>query len=313
MLARVSDPKTPSEGGAPLATETRRPPSTQRTPAAPPVERIGLARRPVFGDLYHYLLVTSWARFFALIAGTYLAANAVFALLYRAVPGSLESAAPGSFADCFFFSIQTMATIGYGKMVPATLYANVLVTFESLLGILGVALVTGLTFAKFARPTARVLFSRVCVVAQRDGVRSLLFRMANERDTQIVDANLHVVLSIEDVTPEGEKIRRFHSLELARDRAATFALSWTGIHPITAKSALFGLTKADLVGRNANLIVSLTGIDETFATTVHARASYGADAVLFDAVFEDIIVWKPDGTRAVDYTKFHATRPAPSA
>ena len=142
-----------------------------------------MPRHPA-GDLYHFLLTTSWWRYFGLIALAYLVMNGLFAIGYHVVPGSLESAREGSFADAFFFSIQTMATIGYGKMAPATTYANVLVTLESLMGILGVALITGMTFAEIARPTARVLFSHYAVLAKRDGVRSLMFRMANEGQTK---------------------------------------------------------------------------------------------------------------------------------
>lgn len=270
------------------------------------VRRIGLKTRPS-SDAYHFLLVSSWPRFFGLIAAAYLTTNSIFACLYLARPGCLENAREGAFLDAFFFSIQTMATIGYGKMSPVTTYANVLVTFESLLGILAVALVTGLTFAKFARPTARVLFSNVLVVSKRDGVRSLMFRMANERQNQIVDANLHVVLTINDKTEEGEAVRRFHTLSLTRSRAATFALTWTCIHPITPDSPLFGLKMEDLVTRGAGFLVSLTGIDETFVQTVHASHDWSASDVRFDHRFTDILVQLPDGGRAVDYTKFHDT------
>lgn len=280
-------------------------PSLKRkaTAGRPRIERRGL-RTGRFNDVYHFLLTTSWFGFFGLIGATYLGANLVFAALYFVVPGSLESARSGSFFDCFFFSIQTMATIGYGKMTPAGLYANVLVTFESMVGILGVALVTGLTFSKFARPTARVLFSKVCVVSKRDGVRSLMFRMANERATQIVDVNLHFVLTIDDTTEEGESIRRFHTLALTRSRAATFALSWTAIHPVTPDSPLFNMTADELARRRAGLMVSLTGIDETFAQTVHARFDWPAASIAFKKRFADILTESEAG-RVIDYAKFH--------
>ncbi|HVY49358.1 MAG TPA: ion channel [Minicystis sp.] len=273
------------------------------------IDRIGLRQR-VFGDLYHFLLTTSWPRFFGLIAVAYAAANALFALVYVAIPGSLESATPGSFPDAFFFSVQTMATIGYGKMTPATTFANVLVTCESLIGIFGVALVTGLTFAKFARPRARVTFSKNAVVSKRDGVRSLMLRMRNERASQIVDVNLFMVVGINDVTAEGELVRRVLTLELQRARVATFALSWTAIHKIDASSPLHGLTAEDLVRRRAEIILILTGIDETFAQMVHARVNYPADAILFGRRFADIVMDVGGRRRVIDYTKFHDTVPA---
>ncbi|HEY4119605.1 MAG TPA: ion channel [Byssovorax sp.] len=273
------------------------------------VERIGL-KGSRWGDLYHFLLLTPWWRFFGLIALAYLAANALFAGLYVVVPGSLESARPGSFLDAFFFSVQTMATIGYGKMLPATVYANALVTIESLLGIFGVALVTGLTFAKFARPTARVLFSKVAVVSTRDGVRSLMIRMANERASQIVDVNLFMVLALNDVTPEGESLRRFHTLTLSRSRAATFALTFTAVHAIDAASPLATLAEADLHGRRAEIIAIVTGIDETFAQTVHARMNYTSTQILFDRRFVDVVKQLDATRRVLDYGRFHDTSPA---
>ena len=164
--------------------------------------------RRFFDDLYHHLLSASWLRLLAIIAGLYLAANALFALAYLAEPGSVEHARPGSFVDAFFFSVQTMATIGYGKLVPRTGFANALVTVEALVGLFGVAMVTGLMFAKFSRPTARVLFSRQAVVAPHNGVPCFMFRMANARGNNIVHAQLQLVLAREETTLEGDRMRR---------------------------------------------------------------------------------------------------------
>jgi inward rectifier potassium channel len=272
------------------------------------IERIGL-RRALFGDLYHYFMVSAWWQFFGMIAIAYATTNALFALAYFAAPGAIENARPG-FLDMFFFSVQTMATIGYGKMVPITTYANALVTLESLLGIFGVALVTGLTFAKFARPTARVSFSKVAVVSRRDGVTSLMVRMANERQSYIVDVNLFLVLALNDKTPEGENVRRFHTLELQRSRAATFALSWTAIHPVDEKSAFAAMTPETLAKRRAELILVITGIDETFAQQVHAVASFSADQILFGRRFSDIVTQLEDGRRVLDHGRLDETLPA---
>src|SRR5881296_521694 len=199
-------------------------------------------RRGLFDDLYHHLLSAPWPRLLATIAGLYLAANALFALAYLAAPGSVENARPGSFVDAFFFSVQTMATIGYGKLVPHTGFANVLVTTEALVGLFGVAMVTGLMFAKFSRPTARVLFSRQAVVAPHDGVPSFMFRMANARGNNIVRAEVRVVLAREETTLEGSRMRRFHDLVLLRPRSTLFSFSWTAIHPITEASPFHGAT-----------------------------------------------------------------------
>jgi hypothetical protein len=179
------------------------------------------------GDLYHILLTASWPRLVLIVAACYVAGNSLFALGYLLDPGGIDHARAGSFGDAFFFSIQTMATIGYGHMVPHSLFANVLVMIEALVGVLGFALMTGLIFAKFSRPSARVLFSRVAVITQWDGIPSLLFRMANARGNQIVEAQVHLVLARDEITPEGEPFRRLHDLELTRRQHALFTMTWT--------------------------------------------------------------------------------------
>jgi inward rectifier potassium channel len=261
--------------------------------------------RTYFSDLYQFLLTTPWPRLLTTLGLVYLAINVLFALAYLLDPASIENARPGSFADAFFFSVQTMATIGYGKMVPRTLYANLLVTLEVLVGLFGIAMVTGLMFAKFSRPTARVLFSRMAIIAPRDAVTSLMFRMANSRGNNIVEAHVHVVLARNEVTVEGESLRRFYDLELVRGQSALFALSWTAIHPITARSPLQGATPASLAASGAEIIVSLLGFDETFSQTVHARHRYGPADIAWGARFVDILSRLPDGRQRIDYARFH--------
>jgi len=262
-------------------------------------------RRRLFDDLYHHLLSAPWPRLVATVAGFYLVANALFALAYLAQPEDIENARPGSFIDAFFFSVQTMATIGYGKLVPHTGFANVLVTAEVLVGLFGVAMVTGLMFAKFSRPTARVLFSRRAVVAPQDGVPCLMFRMANARGNNIVHAEVRVVLVREETTREGDRMRRFHELDLVRPRSLLFALSWTAIHPITEASPLRGATPATLAAAEAEIVVSLTGYDENLAQTIHARHRYQPDDVVWGARFADVLIREPGGARRIDYARFH--------
>lgn len=270
--------------------------------------KIGL-RHTLFGDLYASWLTSSWRRVFALVVALYLVVNAVFALLYFRL-GGIEGARPGSFADAFFFSVQTIATIGYGRMSPVTVPAHLLVTLESFCGLTGVALVTGLMFAKFARPTARVLWSDVCVVAMQDGVQSLMLRVANARGNQVVEAQLRVGLMRSETTAEGELVRRMHDLRLVRSSSAVFALSWLAVHPIDEKSVLFGQTPELLQAAGAELYVSLTGLDETFNQTIHARHSYSMAEIRWGRRFVDIVGPLDDGRVAIDYTKFHDTRPA---
>jgi inward rectifier potassium channel len=272
------------------------------------VVRLGLSQRR-FSDLYHRMLNLTWPRLIGVITVLYVGVNMGFALLYWLPPDALDNAS-GSYVDAFFFSVQTMATIGYGKMTPHSTLANILVTIEALLGLLSLAMVTGLLFAKFSKPTARVLWSNVATVSTRDGVQSLMLRMANERGNQIVEAQLRLVLARNEVTKEGERVRRFYDLPLVRDRNAIFALTWTAVHAITPASPLWGETSETMRAVQTEFICSLMGIDDTFSQTVHARHSYIADELKWNARFVDILSIGDDGRRVVDYTKFHDVQPA---
>lgn len=257
-------------------------------------------------DVYHRVLTTSWPVFFLLIVGAFITANAIFATLYLLQPGSIAGARPGSFPDAFFFSVQTMGTIGYGVFAPATAYAQVIVTFEAVTGLIGVALATGVTFAKFARPTARIVFSARAVIGQRNGKPCLMFRMANARMNTIVEASLKVLVLLDVVTSEGERMRVPTPLKLVRDENPFFRLSWTAIHEIDEKSPFHGEGALErLRERNSIIMLVLSGLDETIAQTVHARQAYTPDEVVAGARFADIISVEADGTRVIDYTKFH--------
>jgi inward rectifier potassium channel len=267
---------------------------------------VRLGQRPsLVRDLYHSLITRSWPVLFLLVAAMFLTINSLFALAYLARDGAIANARPGSFADAFFFSVHTFATIGYGTMSPAGLYGNLVVTVEALFGLLGFALATGLVFAKFAQPTAHVLFSRRAVIALRDGRPALMFRMANERANEIVEAHLRVVLVRDERSAEGETIRRLIDLPLLRDQTPLFSLTWTAVHPIDAASPLRSETAATLAACEGEIIVVLTGIDATFSQTVHARHSYGYDEIVWNGRFTDVLSTLPDGRRAIDYSRFH--------
>jgi inward rectifier potassium channel len=265
------------------------------------VERRNIRRAPL-ADLYHNLMARSWGRLLGLIASVYLVANVIFATLYD-LGGDCVSGVHG-FKDLFFFSVQTLSTIGYGTMAPKTTYAHVLVTFQAFGGTLFVALVTGLIFAKFSRPTARVMWSKKVVLVERDGKRQLQLRMANERANQIVEARLRMAIARSEVAPDGERMRRFHDLVLQRDRNIIFVLTWTAIHIIDEKSPLFGLDIEQMKAQGVQLIGSLIGLDETFSQQVHARHSYSPEDFVFDMRFADIIGTEPDGSRYIDYSRF---------
>jgi len=262
-----------------------------------------------WSDLYHLLLTISWPRLLASLFLLYLTVNTAFALLYMIDPSGLENARSRSFLDHFFFSVQTMATIGYGKMVPRSTYANALVTIEALVGMLSMAMATGLMFAKFSRPTARVLFTRKLVMTTRDGVQALVLRMANQRANQIVEARLRLVLLRDDVTPEGERVRRIADLRLHRAQSAVFALSWTAYHPVGPDSPLHGMTEEQLRTSGIEILASLIGTDETFSQTVHARHTWFADEVVWGGRFADIMERQPDGRVILDYQHFHTVLP----
>jgi len=256
-----------------------------------------------FEDLYHFLVTSSWPALIGLIAAGFAVANLVFALGYY-LDGGIENARPGSFTDAFFFSVQTMATIGYGKMVPISMFTNILVSIEALSGLVALALMTGLVFAKFSRPTARVRFSRYVVIGPRDGVISLMIRMANQRADRIVEANIHAVFARQEITAEGESIRRFYDLGMTRNVSSLFVLSWTAVHRIVPGSPLFGETRESLADSQPQVIVSITGLDEVFSQTIHARYAYGLDEIIWGARFADVLVTHPDGSQSVDYTHF---------
>jgi len=276
------------------------------TRSAEGVRRVG-ARSITRRDVYHLLLTMPWRWFFGVQAFAYLIFNVVFALFYLAVPGSVANATPGSFTDAFFFSVQTMATIGYGVMAPATLYGNVMVTIEALLGFASFAVAAGLIFGRFSQPTARVLFSRVAVVTSFNGVPTLMFRCANERANQIFEARVHVDFARQEVSAEGMELRRSYELGLARDRNPQFSLSWTVMHPIDVASPLYGIDPDLLAGQEASIVVTLTGIDETLSQTVFARTAYRADEILWGRKFVDILSETEEGETLVDYRRFHET------
>ena len=254
-------------------------------------------------DLYHHLVTASWPGLIGLIAAAFTIANLVFATGYY-LDGGIENTRSGSFADMFFFSVQTMATIGYGKLAPVSLFSNILVSIEALTGLLALALMTGLVFSKFSRPTARVRFSRYAVIGPRDGTVSLMVRMANLRANRIVEANIHVVFTRQETTVEGESIRRFYDLPTTRNRSAMFVLSWTAVHRIVEGSPLFGETRESLADGEPQIVVSITGLDETFSQTIHARHTYNLDQMMWGARFADVLIRHPDGSRSVDYTRF---------
>ena len=241
---------------------------------------------------YHFLLTISWPRFLALLSAVFLVANAIFAVGYL-MCGASALATPstgmpeGRFLQAFFFSVETFATIGYGNVYPVGVAANWLMTAESIAGLIGVALATGIMFARFSRPTARIRFSRRAVIAPYRGISAFEFRLANVRNSQMVQLEARVLFSRFE-TRDRRLSREFHELTLERRQVVFFPLAWTVVHPIEESSPLYGLTADDLVRSDAEFLVLLTGYDETFATTVHARTSYRAEEIAWGAKFASV-------------------------
>jgi inward rectifier potassium channel len=278
----------------------------------PNIRRLGLRPHPL-ADTYHSLLAMSWPRFLLVVLVLYILVNTVFAAGYYLDTKGIENVRPGSLADCFYFSVQTLATIGYGKMAPISTWAHLLVTLESLCGLISTALMTGLVYAKFSRPTARILFSRVAVISMRDGVPSLQVRISNERGNLIPEAQLSVAIFRSEKTQEGERVRRFYDLPLVRSRSPVFALSWTAVHQIHPDSPLFGQTPQSLEATNSEILVTFVGLDGTLSQTVHARHAYKTSDLRWNERFVDLFGHDARGRTFIDYRKFHETLPMDAA
>jgi inward rectifier potassium channel len=245
-------------------------------------------------NVYHALITMPWRSFFAVVAAFYLVLNLSFASAYLAAgPGALAGGTGISsaerFSQAFFFSVQTFATIGYGVIHPQGLAANLLVTVEALVGLMSLALATGILFARFSRPQARILFSRQAVVAPYRGITGFMFRIANERSSQMIDVEARVSLSRNEIE-DGKPMRRFYNLELERSKVNFFPLHWVIVHPIDDKSPLHGVGAEEFAASDAEILVLLSAIDETFSETVHRRTSYKFAEVVWGARFRDMFV-----------------------
>ena len=256
-------------------------------------------------NFYHWLLGTSWASFLLLVIVVYLGTNLLFALAYLACgDGAITNTKPGALLDVFYFSVQTMATIGYGQMTPVGNWPNAIVTFEAFFGIVYSALTTGLAFARFTRPTAGVRFSKVAVVGNHDGIKTLKFRVANDRSSHIVEAQLRLWLIAESMTSEGERYRRSVELPLHRSESPVFSLTWMAMHSIDETSALNDYLGNSALNGNWHLLITFTGYHESLANQVYARHVYLPGDVQQNATFVDIVTVSPDGGRVIDLTNF---------
>jgi inward rectifier potassium channel len=259
-------------------------------------------------DFYHALLQMPWPGTFAVISGLYLLANTAFAVGFY-FTGGVAHVEPGSFVDDFFFSVQTMGTIGYGAMYPESLAAHTLVVAESIVGLLITALSTGLVFAKFSLSRGRVQFTRNAVISLMNGIPTLMFRLGNERGNQIVNAEFRVVLVRTERTHEGMTFYRAYDLPLMRDRALSLSRSWNAVHVIGPDSPLHGHSPESLASQEVEVQIMVLGIDDITMQSVHASHRYFARNILWGARLVDILSEDQDGDMVLDLRRFHDTEP----
>ena len=271
-------------------------------------EVIGQRPTPRIDDFYLQLLAAPWRYTIGLIVVFLMGQNFVFAFLYwlsNGIDGTRTLT--NDFARAFFFSVETLGTIGYGTMYPTNMLAHVLVTIESITGILSIALITGVIFAKFSRIRARVLFSRIACISLVDGVPTLMLRVANERGGYIADASITVTVLCVGKTREGHNLARMQDLKLARDRSPSFTRTWLVMHPITPESPLYGVTPQSFADSRGELIVAFSGVDNVSNQGTHVVESYLDEEVVWGHRFVDMMVLGSSGRGAVDMTKFHTS------
>jgi len=260
---------------------------------------------PLLHDLFHHFMTVSWPRLFATLAAFFIGFDLLFGFLYHLVPGCIANLSPPGFAGDFFFSVETLATVGYGDMHPQTPYGHTVAMFEIFVGLMSLALITGLMFARFSRPRARFLFTHNAVVRPIGGKATLVFRAANERQNVVQDASARLRMLRDEVTEEGFRIRRIIDLPLLRSQHPMFVLGWTIMHVIDDKSPLNGETAESLQKSKTTFVLSLTGTDENTGQVLMARAEYTNADIRWNATFHDFLEEGPDGKLHLDFGKFH--------
>jgi len=280
-------------------------PPPQKEPVDYEIRVVGAPRTPL-RDFYHALLQLQWPATIGFIALVYFVVNGLFALLYYAV-GGIEHADPASLLDAFYFSVQTMGTIGYGFMYPSTHAANALVVFESTVSLVLTALATGLVFAKFSRPTARLMFSERITVSPMNGVPTLSFRLGNQRRNRIVEATVRMVMLRTERTLEGKDFYRSTDLKVTRERFS-LTRSWNVMHLVDESSPLYRDTPESLIEDQVEFVVSVSGLDDTWMQTVHAQYRYPAEMVLYGYRLADVLS-ESGNVITLDLTHFHEVEP----
>jgi inward rectifier potassium channel len=272
------------------------------------VETLGLSQG-LWTDLYHRSMTVYWPVFFGSAALLFIALNVVFAFLFWLGNDPIANVGADLPLSLFYFSIETLGTVGYGDMHPQTDYAHTITTIEIFTGMCFLAVMTGLIFARFSRPRARFVFAENPVVAARDGKPTLMIRMANARHNAISRATARLWLLRIEKSMEGDQFRRFYELKVERSEHPVFMLSWTIFHAIDKESPLHGATEADLVAADASLVLNVSGLDDASAQQLYARRVYGAEDIRWGYRYRDITGVSPQGRFLLDYTKFNDVVP----
>lgn len=266
------------------------------------------SKQPLMRDIYFFLMINSWTKVFIIIFFAFILINILFGSLFYLLSNSLSVSDP-SWWDCFFFSVQTLSTIGYGAVSPLSFEANLIVSIEAGLGMLFTALVTGIVFSKFSRPSSKIMFSKPILVNNHNSKRVLTFRVGNTRGNDIVDASIIVSALIEEISPEGTKLRRIQELKLERSRSPFFSLSWVVFHTIDESSPLFNLINNNSINSKlVSIACLLTGHDGNYSQTIYARHSYFPEDFVFDKYFKDVLTNISDRSIAIDFQYFHTLK-----
>ena len=255
-------------------------------------------------DIYYYAMTSGWPMFFTAVAGVFLLFNAIFASMYMLGEHPIANMTPDNFLGAFFFSVETLATVGYGDMHPQTVYAHVIATAEIFVGMASVALTTGVMFARFSRPRSSVVFAEAPVSHSVDGRRLLMIRLANARMNTISEASAKLRLLRDEKLPEMGNFRKIYDLKLERDQHPIFVLGWTVIHVIDETSPLYACTPETLKASNASMVLSIEGIDETTSQTQRARHYYPCSKIRWNHKYVDILT-NHGSTPHLHYSKFH--------
>ena len=263
----------------------------------------------IWQDLYHLFMTVSWPRIFASFAGFFVVFNLAVCGVYSLQADDIANLNPPGYWGRFFFSVETLATVGYGDMHPQTLFAHIVAAIEIFVGLMSLALITGMMFARFSRPTARFLFARYAVIRPLDGKLTLMLRAANARQNIVMEAAAQLRLLRDEITPEGFHIRRIYDLALIRDHHPVFLFGWTLLHVIDAASPLARATAESLNAARALLLLTVIGTDETTGQSLMARQEYPASALRWNHGFVDILSTDDIGIDHFDYTRFHEVEP----